>query len=394
LTINSDPDLKYVHFFFVDVIGLSDPSMSTKTQIKKIQVLQNCIKECATYNNSKDKIINPTGDGMAIGFIQRSDFPLKLAIELHEKLSSYNKAKIPSEIIEIRIGLHSGNIYIIDDILGNKNLWGSGIIIAKRIMDLGDSGHILLSQRMAEDLLELSDEYKKIIKPLHELVIKHGQKIMIYNAFDQNLGNADIPKKALDQITRADVFRLNKNTLYNFVNVNIRILDTDSMFVHHKRTYEIINTSDEPIKEILHGIAIDIPQSLDALNLKVYDEQNNEMKISRILTNYPYQKEFATMFNTPILKNEHGRTYTIEYQVKEPERFFANTFLVDCAKFEIEFEYNDCNGINPILYEVNHETDEITKSNIIPTIKKSEKTVTICWIKNKITKGETYQINW
>jgi hypothetical protein len=339
-------------------------------------------------------IINPTGDGMAIGFLQRPDFPLKLAIELHHRLDEYNKAKIPSETVRVRIGLHSGNIYIVNDILGNKNLWGSGIIIAKRIMDLGDSGHILLSERMAEDLLELSDEYKKIIKPLQELVVKHGQKIMIYNAFDQNFGNADIPKKALDQITRADAFHMNKNTLYNFVNVNIKILDTDSMLVHHKRTYEIINTSDEPIKEILHGIAIDIPQSLDELNLKVYDEQNNEMKISRILTNYPYQKEFATMFNAPILKNEHGRTYTIEYQVKEPERFFANTFLVDCAKFEIELEYSDCNGINPILYEVSHETDEIIKSNITPTIKKSEKTVTICWIKNKITKGETYQINW
>lgn len=393
MEINSD--LINAHFFFVDLVGLSDPSMSTKTQIKKIKVLQNCIKECASYSNSKDKIVNPTGDGMAIGFLQRPDLPLKLAIELHEKLSSYNKAKIPSEIIKIRIGLHSGNVYLVEDILGNKNLWGSGIIIAKRIMDFGDSGHVLLSQRMAEDLLELSDEYKRILKPLQELVVKHGQKIMIYNAFDQNFGSAEIPKKALEQITRADAFYLNKNTLYNFVNVNIRILDADSMLVHHKRTYEIINTSDEPIKEILHGIATDIPQSLDALNLKVYDEQNNEMKISRILTNYPYQKEFATMFNVPILKNERGHTYTIEYQVKEPERFFANTFLVDCAKFEVELEYdNDCNGIHPILYEISHETDETKKSNIIPIVKKSEKTITTKWIKNKITKGETYQINW
>lgn len=368
--------------------------MSTNTQIKKIKVLQNCIKECITYNNSKDKIITTTGDGMVIGFLHRPDLPLKLAIELHEKLSSYNKAKLPSEIIKIRIGLHSGNIYIVDDILGNQNLWGSGIIIAKRIMDFGDSGHVLLSQRMAEDLLELSDKYNRIIKPLQELVVKHGQKIMIYNAFDQTFGNADIPKKALEQITRADAFHLTKNTLYNFVNVSIKILDIDSMLVQHKRTYEIINTSDEPIKEILHGIATDIPQSLDALNLKVYDEQNNEMKISRILTNYPYQKEFATMFNAPILKNERGRTYTIEYQVKEPERFFANTFLVDCAQFELELEYTNCNGINPILYEISHEIDETKKSSIVPTVKKSENTTTICWIKNKITKGETYQINW
>ena len=34
-------------------------------------------------------------------------------------------------------------------------------------MDLGNDGYILLSSRVAVDLRELSDEYKKIIKPLH-----------------------------------------------------------------------------------------------------------------------------------------------------------------------------------------------------------------------------------
>ena len=64
----------------------------------------------------------------------------------------------------------------------NKNIW-PGIIIARRIMDFGNDGHILLSSRVAEDLRELSDEYKKIIKPLHDYTIKHGQRILIYSAY-------------------------------------------------------------------------------------------------------------------------------------------------------------------------------------------------------------------
>ena len=31
--------LIHANFFFVDIVGLSDPTMSTKTQIKKINVL-------------------------------------------------------------------------------------------------------------------------------------------------------------------------------------------------------------------------------------------------------------------------------------------------------------------------------------------------------------------
>ena len=142
------------HFFFVDIVGSSNPKISTKTQIKKIEVLQNCIKECNAFKNASlnsEMIVN-TGDGLSITFFQGPQIPLDLAIELHKKIAKYNKGKIPTEIIEVRIGLSSGLVYLINDAFGRKNQWGPGIIIARRVMDIGDSGHILLSKRLAEDL--------------------------------------------------------------------------------------------------------------------------------------------------------------------------------------------------------------------------------------------------
>lgn len=53
-------------------------------------------------------LVLPTGDGMAIGFLQGPELPLNLAIETHKMLSKYNKAKIPAEIIRVRKGIHSG----------------------------------------------------------------------------------------------------------------------------------------------------------------------------------------------------------------------------------------------------------------------------------------------
>ena len=90
----------------------------------------------------------------------------------------------------MRIGLHSGPVYIVSDILNNKNVWGPGIIIARRIMDIGDDGHILLSARIAEDLREISDQYKKIIRPLYDrnrLTTKHSQKLFLYSAYGKVL---------------------------------------------------------------------------------------------------------------------------------------------------------------------------------------------------------------
>jgi 2-oxoglutarate ferredoxin oxidoreductase subunit beta len=50
---------------------------------------------------------------------------------------------------------------------------------------------------MAESLIELSEEYKKILHPLHDYEIKHEQKILVYSAHGENFGNAKLPSKGL-----------------------------------------------------------------------------------------------------------------------------------------------------------------------------------------------------
>ena len=146
--------LKLIHanFFFVDIVGLSDTTMSTKTQIKKIETLNQLMSECHAFKSvpAESLLLLPTGDGCCLGFLQGPELPLLLAVELHEKLAAYNKAKIPSETVRVRIGLHSGNCFLVNDVLGNRNTWGPGIIYARRVMDFGDDGHILMTPTMQE----------------------------------------------------------------------------------------------------------------------------------------------------------------------------------------------------------------------------------------------------
>jgi hypothetical protein len=42
--------------------------------------------------------------------------------------------------------------------------------LARRIMDIGDDGHILLSARISEDLREISDYYKQILRPVQNIL--------------------------------------------------------------------------------------------------------------------------------------------------------------------------------------------------------------------------------
>jgi archaellum biogenesis ATPase FlaH len=185
-------------FFFVDVVGLSDPALSVRRQIEKIEALNDMIGHCETFKKASDKRVLPTGDGMAIGFMLSPESPLQLGIELHQALKKYNThtSKEDGSFLDVRIGLASGSVFIVNDVNSNQNIWGPGIIFARRVMDVGDGGHILLAGPLAESLLTLDDKYRGMINLLGDFQIKHGQIIKIYSAYSVNeFGNSAIPAR-------------------------------------------------------------------------------------------------------------------------------------------------------------------------------------------------------
>jgi hypothetical protein len=188
----------HANFFFIDIVGLSDPALSVKNQIEKIQILNNMISSCNSYKKDREKKILPTGDGMAIGFLTDPKLPVELSEELHRKLRLHNLNSSPQSVIQVRIGIGSGHVFIVNDLNDNQNLWGPGIILARRVMDLGDQGHILIEGGIANNLFNIDSELKKDIHHLGNYSIKHGQKIGVYSLYNQYAGNAEIPQKFLD----------------------------------------------------------------------------------------------------------------------------------------------------------------------------------------------------
>ncbi len=189
----------YANFFFIDIVGLSDPSLSVKNQIEKIQILNNFISTCNSYRKDLDKKILPTGDGMVIGFLADLKLPIELSLELHDKLDIYNSNSTSQSAIHVRIGIASGHVFIVNDLNDNQNLWGPGIILARRVMDLGDQDHILIEGGIANHLFSLDNEYKKNIHYLGDYSIKHNQKIDVFYLYNQHAGNSGIPQKFLDR---------------------------------------------------------------------------------------------------------------------------------------------------------------------------------------------------
>src|SRR4029077_12697168 len=62
------------------------------------------------------------------------------------------------------------------------------------VMDCGDAGHILLSKHVAEDL----EEYQRWRPLLHDLgscEVKHGVRVSVVNLYDDQFGNAKLPRR-------------------------------------------------------------------------------------------------------------------------------------------------------------------------------------------------------
>jgi hypothetical protein len=81
--------------------------------------------------------------------------------------------------------------------------------------------------------------------------------------------------------------------------------------MHYRRLYEIMNTSENPIYEVFHGIGTDVETNLSDLRIKFYDEVNMIFPISNVIIDKPHQKEFTTTSNGPIEKPFRGRLQQI-----------------------------------------------------------------------------------
>jgi KaiC/GvpD/RAD55 family RecA-like ATPase len=188
----------HASFFFIDIVGLSDPTLSVKKQVQKIQILNELIYSCDSFRKtpSGKKIILPTGDGMVIAFLSNPEIPLELSIQLHHKMHAYNQLKYNADSIGVRIGLGSGPVFTVSDLNNIQNIWGPGIILARRVMDAGDNGHIMIAEKLAEELISLKDEYRKVINLIsNKYRLKHGQEIKLYSAYSSDFGNPKIPAK-------------------------------------------------------------------------------------------------------------------------------------------------------------------------------------------------------
>src|SRR5216110_45674 len=186
--VKKEIQLEIAHVLFIDIVGYS--KVSVNDQHAAVEELTRIVRASEQFQRAEaaSRLLRiPTGDGMALVFYTSPEAPAQCAVEISPARKEHSR-------LQLRMGIHSGPVSGVVDVNERANLTGAGINLAQRVMDCGDAGHILLSKHAAEDLEEY-EQWRPLLHDLGTCEVKHGARVSVVNLYDDQFGNAALPRK-------------------------------------------------------------------------------------------------------------------------------------------------------------------------------------------------------
>ena len=186
--VKKEIELEIAHVLFLDIVGYS--KLSVNEQHAQVEELNEIVRLCEQFRKAEtaSRLLKiPTGDGMALVFYKSPEEPAQCAVEISRALKDNAR-------LQVRMGIHSGPVSGVVDVNERTNVAGGGINTAQRVMDCGDSGHILLSRHVAEDL-EQFERWRPFLHDIGTFELKHGVPVSVSNLYSDEVGNPQLPSK-------------------------------------------------------------------------------------------------------------------------------------------------------------------------------------------------------
>lgn len=174
-------DIEDGWYFFIDIVGSSNPNLSITCQLEKINTIKDFITSYLTSIGDPEIYKSFTGDGMLIVFLNYNS-PLELSIFIHEKIKEYNNSASGNERIFVRIGIGYGSFLSFRDGVHKEFApWGHELVLARRIMDMARPNQILLTdfayQKIKNDYLFGKNKYGSSLYDKGKIMLKHHNEL-------------------------------------------------------------------------------------------------------------------------------------------------------------------------------------------------------------------------
>lgn len=146
------------------------------------------------YQEQQDYILKSTGDGMLLIALNPKINLIEIAKTLQKKLREKG--------IFLRQGLNCGKILPMNE---RRDAIGNPISICQRIMDCGESDHILASSHYLEVKIGKRPP-RENFSDFGKVTVKHEENIHIFNYYDGKCGNPNFPHNLLLLFPKAKSF--------------------------------------------------------------------------------------------------------------------------------------------------------------------------------------------
>jgi hypothetical protein len=382
------PPTRNYHWFYTDVVASSNPKIMVREQVHKIMILNELITRTESFRQREPGsiVILPSGDGYAIGFDDSLESPLRLAIELHKLMNEYNKSKANKDKVYIRSGIESGIVYFMKDLNGNNTVWGPGIIMARRVMDLGEKMHILTSERVANQLGRLSTENKSIIHPIGSYPVKWEGQFEICNIYEEGkFGNKNPPSKLPDSPA--------KNFIFERVELILDIKNPKTMMTHHTQVWDLVNVSNEPKDMIHYTIDGDTPRKFVDMHVSVKDSKGKKLKILSFNAENPNHKEFTVKLDKPIHPGSM-KMLKLEWDWEEPNRSYVYSFSSECKRFRYLLNISKKIDLKQRVLKIEPAIAYAELASPAPIVRHHNNKTKVSWERKNVFAHDTYKLEW
>ena len=159
MTPDVEPDLRLeiAHVLTIDVVAYS--TLLINEQSRLMADLVEAVKTAPRFRaaDAEGKLIRlPTGDGMALVFLNDAEAPIECAMQIATSLKEHPE-------VRLRMGIHSGQVNAIRDVNDGMNLAGAGINI-----QMITTSEIKISVVIEEKYAELA------VRALHGAFVEDG----------------------------------------------------------------------------------------------------------------------------------------------------------------------------------------------------------------------------
>src|SRR5437588_935191 len=261
--------LQTAHVLFIDVVGYSKLLVNEQREV--LQQLNEVVRRTPQFGKSDagGKLIRiPSGDGMALVFFQSPEEPVHCAMEIARALKNHPH-------IRLRMGVHSGPVDQIRDVNERLNVAGTGINFAQRVMDCGDASHILISKRVADDLVQDS-LWQPLLHELGELEVKHGVKLGVVNLYNEELGNPQPPQRLSQRPVPAmqPIASVESETASSVPEKSIAVLPFENLSADPENAFFVDGVHDEILTDLARIADLKVISRTSVIQYKTAAKRN------------------------------------------------------------------------------------------------------------------------